>query len=444
MVMSISRPLRVLPILTLTILLGTPHLVLAISPRGASAIAKSQAELLNVERVVGQAESRAFTAIGLNIAAAVLGLLAGSLPSLKRKWTKTAGLVLGIAIGSIAIVNNNIYGIDAQAIRADAAGLSEDAENLKTSAEALRTTADAEDEAAEIDRVLRSLFDIQKKRAALHSECFQHSHGHAQGKNDTAQMFTFPGEVELAASAASGIKSRPPVVHSQEEVVFTASADAAKLTDALAEAQRKAQSLAVQYFNGLRTKNGLAPLEDAAMLKYVMSPGWERESAAEHLKGAASGYRAYFSFRCAALLEDVTLMPVSGAAGAKAGTQLSLRLDRIHVDADGSAGPTGWIFSVEAAGRPLFSMPKRNFDDHRGQNEYIPTALDRAAGIVQASDADQISVVVHGKRSFGSDTATGRGTLTAKGGTLQIQVRQKADTTSGGAFVFTFTVAPIR
>jgi hypothetical protein len=442
--MSISRPLRVLPILTLTILLGAPHLVLAVSPRGTSVISKVQTELQNVERVVGQAESRALTAIGLNIAAAVLGLFAGSLPSLKRKWTKTAGLALGIAIGSIAIVNNNIYGIDAQAIRADAAGLSEDAENLRTSAEDLRNTAVPEDEPAEIDRVLRSLFEIQKKRAALHSACFQHRQGQAQLKTDTAQMFAFPGEVTLSASADNSIKSRPSVVRSQEEVVFTASAEGAKLTDALAEAQRKAQSLAIQHFNGIRTKNGLAPLEDAAMLAYVTSPGWERETAVERLKGAGPAYRAYFSFRCAALLEEVSLMPVSKAASAKAGTRLSLRLDRIHVDVDGSPGPADWIFSVEAAGRPLFSLPKRAFDDHQGHNEYIPGDSDHAAGVVQVSDTGQVTVVVHGKRASASDTATGTGTLTPKGGTIQVRVRRKPNTITGGAFVFTLTAAPIR
>jgi hypothetical protein len=442
--MNISSPPRLVAILTLAILLCAPDVVLAISPRAASAISKAQAELQNVERVVSQAESRALTAIGLNIAAAVLGLFAGSLPSLKRRWTKTAGLALGIAIGSIAIVNNNIYGIDAQAIRADAAGLSEDAQNLRTSAEDLRNTADPEDEAAEINRLLRSLFEIQKKRAALHSECFQHTHGHTEGKGETAQVFTLPGEVELAASSDNSIKSRPAVVRSQEEVVFTASADANRLPEALAEAQRKAQALAVQYFNGIRTRNGLAPLEDAAMLTYVMSPGWNRETAAERLKGAGPAYRAYFSFRCAALLEDVTLMPAPKAAGARAATQLALRLDRIHVDVDGSAGATGWIFSVEAAGRPLFSMPKRDFDDHPGRNNYIPTAADQAAGVIHVSDNGPIPIVVRGKRSFGTDTATGTGTVTANGGTLQVRVRQTANTTGGGAFVFTFTATPVR
>jgi hypothetical protein len=443
MVMNISRPLRALPVLTLTILLGAPHVVLAISPRAASVIAKAQTELQNAERVVGQAESRALTAIGLNIAAAVLGLFAGSLPSLKRKWTKTAGLALGIAIGSIAIVNNNIYGIDAQAIRADAAGLSEDAENLRASAEDLKNAADPEDEASEISRVLRSLFEIQKKRAALHSECFQHTHGHEQGKTESA-ILTFPGEVALSASSDRSIKSRPSVARGQEEVVFTASADAAKLTDALAEAQRKAQALAVQYFNGIRTKNGLAPLDDAAMLAYVVTPGWERETAAERLKGGGAAYRAYFSFRCATLLEDVTLMPASRVVGAKAAARLSLRLDAIHVDVDGSRGPTDWTFSVEAAGHPLFSMPTRRFDDDKGHNEYIPAASDRAAGTLDVSDADPVTVVVHGKRASGTDTATGTGTLTAKGGTIKVPVRQNARTTSGGAFVFTFTAAPVR
>lgn len=442
--MHLSRPLWALPILTIAILLGAPDLVLAISPRGTSVISKVQTELQNVQRVVGQAESRAFTAIGLNIAAAVLGLLAGSLPSLKKKWTKAAGLALGIAIGSIAIVNNNIYGIDAQAIRADAAGLSEDAENLRTGAEDLRNTADPEDEAAEIDRLLRSLFDIQKKRAALHSACFQHRQGQAQLKTDTAHIFTFPGEVTLSASSDDSIKSRPSVVRNEQEVVFTASAEAAKLTDALAEAQRKAQALAVQHFNGLRTKKGLAPLEDAAMLSYVTSPGWERDTAVERLKGARPAYRAYFSFRCAALLEEVSLMPVSRAAIAKTGTRLSLRLDRVHVEVDGSPGPTEWMFSVEAAGRPLFSLPKRAFDDHQGRNEYIPGDSDRAAGVVQVSDTDQITVVVNGKRVSGSEAATGTGTLTTKGGTIRVPVRRKAGATGGGAFVFTFTAAPVR
>jgi hypothetical protein len=54
------------------------------------------------------------------------------------------------------------------------------------------------------------------------------------------------------------------------------------------------------------------------------------------------------------------------------------------------------------------------------------------------------AISVHGKRAVGSDTATGRGTLTTKGGTLRVTVRRKADTTSGCVFVFTFTATPMR
>jgi hypothetical protein len=88
-------------------------------------------------------------------------------------------------------------------------------------------------------------------------------------------------------------------------------------------------------------------------------------------------------------------------------------------------------------------MPKRDFDDRPGRNDYVPAASDHAAGVVQ-SDSDQLAVVVHGKRSFGSDTATGTGTVPAKGGTLQVQVRRKGGPTSGGAFVFAFTATPVR
>jgi len=40
---------------------------------------------------------------------------------------------------------------------------------------------------------------------------------------------------------------------------------------------------------------------------------------------------------------------------------------------------SGWIFSVEAGGRPVFSMPNRNFDDRQGRNEYVPGPQDHSS-----------------------------------------------------------------
>jgi len=117
-----------------------------------------------------------------------------------------------------------------------------------------------------------------------------------------------------------------------------------------------------------------------------------------------------------------------------------LKLDRILAVADGSPGPTGWAFDVRVEGNIVFSLRNRNYDDDARSNMYLPLTGERTNSVISVPQGGSARVAVHGRRSFGSDTATGEGVVDDNAGTLEITVKN-ARTADDGSFVFYFSVA---
>jgi hypothetical protein len=130
------------------------------------------------------------------------------------------------------------------------------------------------------------------------------------------------------------------------------------------------------------------------------------------------------------------------AAPAKARRVLRLKLDKIRVVEDGSAGPTGWTFEVRAGGKS-FTLPNRNYTDRPNQNEYALTAGDGAAMELDAEGKAPAIIEVSGRRSSGGDTAVGSRPIDPARGTMLVEVKN-ASTASRGSFTFSFSVAAVR
>jgi hypothetical protein len=75
-------------------------------------IANVRHELDEAVGIAGGLKVRARWAIAVTVAAAFLSLTSGLMPQLKRRWSKTAALVLGFLAGTTTIVNNNFFGVD--------------------------------------------------------------------------------------------------------------------------------------------------------------------------------------------------------------------------------------------------------------------------------------------------------------------------------------------
>lgn len=75
---------------------------------------------------------------------------------------------------------------------------------------------------------------------------------------------------------------------------------------------------------------------------------------------------------------------------------IRLRLDRIQVDNDGSAGSTDWTFQVSVGGEPMFSVPMESLNDKPGKNLARPADPQQASAEVQLLAGKNVSLSVNG------------------------------------------------
>jgi YEATS family len=116
------------------------------------------------------------------------------------------------------------------------------------------------------------------------------------------------------------------------------------------------------------------------------------------------------------------------------------KLDKIRVVQTGSAAATGWVFDISVDGKKMISLPKRDYVNASGRNEYSPEAAGRwDLGDVKIEGGGGLRVDITGHRTTGSDTVSGTGTLKA-GGQVDIAVANKQDPRKG-SFVFTFSAS---
>lgn len=75
---------------------------------------------------------------------------------------------------------------------------------------------------------------------------------------------------------------------------------------------------------------------------------------------------------------------------------LRLRLERVQVDNDGSAGSTDWTFQVNADEQPLFTVAMPALNDKPGQNLVRPADAAAASADVEVPSTKSVSIRVSG------------------------------------------------
>lgn len=139
----------------------------------------------------------------------------------------------------------------------------------------------------------------------------------------------------------------------------------------------------------------------------------------------------------------------SAAAADKAASQqpqrLLLRLDRVQVDNDGSAGSTDWTIQVNVDGDPLFSLPMPSLSDKPGENLARPANAEEASGEVLLPAGKSVALTVKGWRKKGwlpgsLAEVTGQAWMTS--GFNKTTVTLKADQPKGARLVLYFSAVP--
>jgi hypothetical protein len=123
---------------------------------------------------------------------------------------------------------------------------------------------------------------------------------------------------------------------------------------------------------------------------------------------------------------------------------LEVRLDRLHVENDGSVGSTDWVFEVSADGEPRFSLPMPGLTDKPGENLVRPAADAQAATDVLFLPAKQVEISVKGwKRGFLAGTgAEISGSTKVNWNFDKTTVHVAGDKPKSPAFTMYFTIAP--
>jgi hypothetical protein len=137
----------------------------------------------------------------------------------------------------------------------------------------------------------------------------------------------------------------------------------------------------------------------------------------------------------------------SAAAAPKIATQprkLLLRLDRVQVDNDGSAGSTDWNFQVSVDGDPQFSVPMPALDDTPGENLVRPADPEQASAEIELPAGRSVALSVNGwKKSWlpGSHAeVSGKAWLGFNKTTVTVQTAKE----KGPRFVLYFSATPAK
>ena len=139
--------------------------------------------------------------------------------------------------------------------------------------------------------------------------------------------------------------------------------------------------------------------------------------------------------------------PASDKAAASQPQRMLLRLDRVQVDNDGSAGDTDWTFQVSVDGDPLFSLAMPSLSDKPGENLARPADAEQASGEVLLPAGQNVALTVNGWRKKGwlpgsRAEVTGRAWLAS--GFNKSTVTLKADQPKGAQLVLYFSAVPVK
>ncbi len=137
---------------------------------------------------------------------------------------------------------------------------------------------------------------------------------------------------------------------------------------------------------------------------------------------------------------DASPAPAAPAAPASPRV-LHLRLERVQVDNDGSAGSTDWTFQVSADEQPLFTVPMPALNDKPGQNLVRPADAAAASADVEVPSTKSVSIRVSGwkKRLLPGAPAELSGNAWLTLGLNKTVVTLKGEDPKGPQFVLYFS-----
>lgn len=127
--------------------------------------------------------------------------------------------------------------------------------------------------------------------------------------------------------------------------------------------------------------------------------------------------------------------------------RMVLRLDRVQVDNDGSAGDTDWTFQVSVDGDPLFSLAMPSLSDRPGENLARPEDAQDASGEVLLPAGKSVALNVNGWRKRGwlpGSRAEVTGQAWLASGFNKSTVTLKADPPEAARLVLYFSAVPVK
>lgn len=137
--------------------------------------------------------------------------------------------------------------------------------------------------------------------------------------------------------------------------------------------------------------------------------------------------------------------PVAAPAAPAVPQVMTVRLDRVQVERDGSVGSTDWSFQVNANDKPLFAVAMPALDDTPGENLARPSESEEASAEVELPPGKNVEISVSGWKKKGwlpgaRAEVSGKAWLaTGINGTV---VTLTTDKPKGPQFVLYFSVSP--
>jgi hypothetical protein len=375
-------------------------------------------------------ERQALLTMIIGVVVVLLGSMTAILQGISRPWTKTATVIVGALVTSMTVINSTFFDADYKTL----SRRSEEGRSLLASADRWLTHARSLKLDVDREEALRYLLKIAEALAELDAGGQKGRPLAQSSESSTTRYF------QLTTLFAAGPGCGCTALQRKDDGMykfFCGQGTAESLSEARARATEDAVRQAVQSLQRSSQRGAASPTGES-LTAYIRSVASEVDACPI---GGSSRVSIYVLLRIPAMLTTQKAQEAF-AAPAKARRGLRLKLDKIRVVEDGSAGPTGWTFEVRAGGKS-FTLPHRNYTDRPNQNEYALTAGDAAAMDLDAEGRAPTTIEVSGRRSSGGDTAVGSHLIDSAQGTMLVEVKN-ASTASRGSFTFSFSVAAVR